>query len=243
MHSDPATGGRDFMLWPRTPTDKGPTEGNHRLTALTGSLLVPLVALIFMTGLFMDAWWHIHYAVGFVLVPLVALKLAGTGYRALRYYTRDPIYRAAGPPELLPRLLAPLMVLSVVSALATGVALFVERSRGGVLGTLHTDAAVAGAFLVGAHLLTYLPDALATAARELRARLSRPASLRITAVVIALILGIILAGATYSAGVWPARHHDQREGSGYSSSGVAGMGTAIARPARYAYLTEHASRT
>src|SRR5260370_11766000 len=102
---------QDVQLQPGRSAEKGPTEGNHRLTALTGSLLVPLLALIFFTGLFMDAWWHIHYAIGFVLIPVVVLKLATTGYRALRYYTRSPIYRAAGPPDMVSRVTAPFFAL------------------------------------------------------------------------------------------------------------------------------------
>lgn len=207
-------GARDLFEWPRMPRDKGPTEGNHRLTALTGGVLVLLLALVYLTGLLMDALWHIHYAAGFVLIPVVALKLASTGYRAMRYYTGDPVYRAAGPPDPLPRLIAPLMVLSVVIALATGVLLFVERSRSGVLATLHTDAAVVSALLVGIHVLTYLPDALLTIGRELR-RLSRTpaAGLRLAAALAVLAIGIVLAVATYDAGVWPARHHEEGMGA------------------------------
>ena len=204
-----------LIPWLRAPEDKGPTEGNHRLTAITGGLLVPLLTLIFLTGLFMDAWWHFHYAVGFALIPVVGLKLISTGYRALRYYTHNPIYRAAGPPDALPRLIAPLLALSVIVALATGVALFVQRSRGGVLSTLHTDSAVASAALIGIHLLTYVPDALAAMLRDLRAHLSRAASLRLAAAMSALILGIILAVITFSLGVWPARHHDYQNGSAF----------------------------
>jgi hypothetical protein len=205
----------------RASADKGPTEGNHRLTALTGSLLAPLLALVFVTGLLMDALWHIHYVVGFVLIPVVALKLASTGYRAMRYYIHNPIYREAGPPELLPRLTAPILVLSVVTALATGVALYFERSRSGILSTLHTDSAVICAVLVGLHLLTYALDALGTAARELNARLSRLGSIRVAAVIASLALGIVLAIVTYSYGVWPARHQGQREGFRFSPSPTA----------------------
>src|SRR3982074_2738727 len=181
MHNDPATGRSGIFPWADPSIDKGPIEGNHRLTALTGSVLAPLLALVFVTGLLMDALWHIHYVVGFVLIPVVALKLASTGYRAMRYYIHNPIYREAGPPELLPRLTAPLLVLSVVTALATGVALYLERSRSGILSTLHTDSAVICAVLVGLHLLTYALDALGAAARELNARLSRLGSIRVAA--------------------------------------------------------------
>ena len=199
-------GSRTVAWWLEAPRDKGATEGNHRLIALSGAVLVPLLALVFLTGLFMETYWHLHYAVGFVLIPVVALKLASTGYRMLRYYAGTPIYRTAGPPHLVPRLLAPLLVLSVATTLVTGVALFIQHSRRGVLSTLHTDAAVATALLVGIHLLIYVPDALAAIGREARrAPLVRAASLRITIAMIMLGLGIILAIVTYHGGVWPAR--------------------------------------
>jgi hypothetical protein len=221
---------RSIFPWVASPTEKGQIEGNHRLTALTGSLLVPLLALIFFTGLFMDAWWHIHYAIGFVLIPVVVLKLATTGYRALRYYTGNPIYRAAGPPDMLSRVTAPFLALSVVTALATGVALFVEQSRHGVLSTLHTDAAISSALLLGNHFLTHAFDALATTIRELRTRLSRAAATRMMVASIALIIGIVLAIVTYSSGVWPSRSHDQQVGSGFSNSlpGTVNSATAAA---------------
>jgi hypothetical protein len=213
---------KSFFPWIGAPADRGQIEGNQRLTALTGSLLLPLLALIFLTGLFMDAFWHIHYAIGFVLIPVVALKLASTSYRAVRYYTGHPIYKAAGPPELVPRLLAPLLVLSVVTALATGVGLFAEHSRRGVLSTLHTDAAVASAMLLGVHVLTHVLDLLGAVGRELRARLSREASYRLAAVVGTLVIGIILAAVTYSSGVWPARPHERELGTAPSSSAARG---------------------
>jgi hypothetical protein len=222
MLSDLTDAIKSFFPWVGTPTDRGRIEGNLRLTALTGSLLLPLLALIFLTGLFMDAFWHIHYAIGFVLIPVVALKLASTSYRAMRYYTGHPIYKAAGPPELVPRLLAPLLVLSVVTALATGVVLFVEHSRRGVFGTLHTDAAVASGVLLGIHILTYVPDVLGAVGRELHARLSRGASFRLAAVVAALVIGIILAAVTYRSGVWPARPRERELGTAPSSSAQRG---------------------
>jgi hypothetical protein len=217
VREEPAAGTRSMFPPIGTHVDKGPTEGNHRLTALTGSLLAPLLGLVFLTGLLMDALWHIHYAVGFVLIPVVVLKLGSTGYRVVRYYSGDLIYRTAGPPAMLSRLLAPLMVVSVVVALGTGVALFVQHTRGGTLSALHTDAALSSAFLVGIHILTYALDALATLGRELRARFSRPASLRMVAALAALALGIVIALVTYSSGTWPARPYDRQDGTGRSS--------------------------
>src|SRR5947208_11750958 len=103
MSADPLTVLREILPWVHPSTDRGPTEGNHRLTALTGILLVPLLGLIYGTGLLMHVFWHVHYIVGFVLIPVVVLKLASTGYRMIRYYTGSAVYRAAGPPDLLSR--------------------------------------------------------------------------------------------------------------------------------------------
>ena len=165
----------------------------------------------------MDAFWHVHYAAGFVLLPLVALKLISTGYRFARYYTRSPIYQAAGPPDPVSRLLAPLLIASIVIALTTGVVLFLEHSRSGELSTLHTDAAVISAVLVGIHLLTHAPDALLSVVRELRGRWSRRAAFRVAAVLGAVVLGLVLAIVTYDSGVWPARHRARPGGEGFSS--------------------------
>src|SRR5258706_14679675 len=101
-----------------------PTAANHRLTATTGVVLVPLLGLVFLTGLAMDAYWHAHYVIGFVLIPVVALKMVTTGYRAARYYAGSAAYRAAGPPQIGLRLLAPFRIVGTTVALSTGSALF-----------------------------------------------------------------------------------------------------------------------
>ena len=50
-----------------------------------------------------------HILIGAVLVPLVLLKTATTGWRILRYYVGSKAYRIAGPPPLLLRVLGPLV--------------------------------------------------------------------------------------------------------------------------------------
>ncbi len=234
MRTDPVAAVRSILPWPEAAAEKGPTEGNYRLTALSGTLLTPVLGLVFLTGLFMDTLWHIHYAVGFVLIPLVVLKLISTGYRMIRYYTRSPMYQAAGPPDLVSRLLGPILVLSIVTALTTGVALFLQHSRSGVLSTLHTDSAVMSAGLVGIHLLTHGIEALVIAARELQGRWTRSVSFRVATAAAALALGILLAIVTYRSGVWPARRHDRQFGYGLSSSpSVGALNHAAALPPRH----------
>ncbi len=179
------------------------TSGNRQLTAVTGALLVPLLGLVFLTGLVMDAYWHVHYVVGFVLIPVVALKLASTGYRAVSYYVGRRSYRAAGPPEMSLRLLAPLVVMSTAVALGTGVALWAQHSRGGTLATLHTDSAVICAGTIGIHVLAYIPRALIECLNAVRFAWTRLGSIRVALVLVVLAAGIALAVATYASGSWP----------------------------------------
>lgn len=187
------------------------TASNHRLTATTGLVLVPLLGLVYLTGLAMDAYWHAHYVIGFVLIPVVALKLAATGWRAIRYYTGSQVYRAAGPPQLGLRLMAPFLVAGTALALGTGVALFAEHSRTGTLSTLHTDSAVVTAGLVGIHFLAYIQDAARSALAELRRLVPRGRAARVATLLLALAAGAVIAGLTYADGTWPARrfHSDQ----------------------------------
>jgi len=181
------------------------TAGNLELTSLTGTMLVPLLVLVLLTGFAMDAYWHVHYVIGFVLIPVVALKLASTGYRAISYYAGRRSYREAGPPELSLRLLAPVLVISTVVALGTGVALWARHSRSGTLSTLHTDSSVICALMVGIHLLAYVPQALSGSLHAMRSVRSRIGGMRLAVVITLLILGIGLSIVTYNNGTWPAR--------------------------------------
>ena len=59
-----------------------------------------------------------------LLIPVVALKFASTGWRMLRYYGGGAEYVGEGPPPLLLRaLVAPVLIVSTIVLLATGTAL------------------------------------------------------------------------------------------------------------------------
>ena len=88
-------------------------DGNERLTAAVGLVLVVLTVVELGTLLFgLHQFLSLHVFVGFVLIPPVLLKLASTGWRFTRYYTRSEPYRLKGAPQLAMRLLAPLLVAS-----------------------------------------------------------------------------------------------------------------------------------
>jgi len=114
--------GRARRADPVLPRTGGPA-GNARLTAWIGlglliAFLAELVTLLDVTGLIS---WHI--VIGVLLVPPALAKTATTGWRILRYYTGNRAYRQAGPPPLLLRLLGPVVVLTTLTVLGTGLVL------------------------------------------------------------------------------------------------------------------------
>ena len=134
--------------------------GNERLTSSTGLVLVVLLAVETLTTLALRTYLNVHLFLGMLLLPPVALKLASTGWRFARYYTRNEPYVRAGPPRMLMRVLAPLLVASTLALFGTGVAMIVVGHRGGQLRTLHTFSFVAWGVLIGVHVLFYLTRVL-----------------------------------------------------------------------------------
>jgi hypothetical protein len=134
---------------------RGGSDGNEQLTAIVGTLLLVVIAIEGATLLDLRPLLTVHAFVGVLLIPIVALKLASTGWRMLRYYVRGDDYVRRGPPHLVLRaFVAPLIVVSTVLLLATGVALLVLDQTKGTLVGLHKAS-----FLVwlGAAALHVLP--------------------------------------------------------------------------------------
>ena len=113
----------------------GGTEGNERLTVVTGALLIVVLAGVGVTIVFIGRllWWHLF--LGMAVIGPVALKVGSTGYRFTRYYTAAPAYRRKGPPPPALRALGPALLGLTAIVLATGVALLLigPSSRGTLL--------------------------------------------------------------------------------------------------------------
>ncbi|MDQ1695607.1 MAG: hypothetical protein QOJ03_960 [Frankiaceae bacterium] len=137
---------------PVSPGTGGPA-GNARLTAWLGLVLLVLFIVEVLTLISLDATISIHVLVGAALVPLVLLKTATTGWRILRYYFGSVDYRTAGPPPLLLRLLGPLVVLTSLAVLGSGLALIAlgdtARSSKLTIGGFTMDA-------VGLHKVSFV---------------------------------------------------------------------------------------
>lgn len=136
----------------------GGPAGNRNLTALLGALLlVGFLAELGTLLLGLRQTLPVHIAVGVALVPVVVLKLASTGWRMVRYYTRSPAYRKEGPPRPFLRAIAPLVVGSTVALLGSGIGLVVAGPHAHLFRAAHSASFVLFLLVVGAHALAHLP--------------------------------------------------------------------------------------
>lgn len=142
----------------------GGADGNERLTATTGAVLIVLLAVVGVTILRMGSLLWIHLFVGVMLVPPLLLKMASTGYRFMRYYTSNANYRRKGPPPLGLRLIAPVVVVTTVVVMGSGVVLlFAGPSARGELLPIHKIGFFVWIAFTAVHVLGHvsvLPKAL-----------------------------------------------------------------------------------
>jgi hypothetical protein len=138
----------------------GGTTGNERLTAATGAVLIVLLAILGVTILRLrNTLLWLHLFVGIALIGPVALKLAATGYRFVRYYTHNAAYRLKGPPLAWMRALAPAVVVTTLVVFASGVALlFAGPSSRDALLPVHKVSFIAWLVVTGLHVLGHLAE-------------------------------------------------------------------------------------
>lgn len=154
LHASAAASARPSL---RRLTAGGAT-GNERLTVAAGVVLLAPLAVIGITLISLRQLLWVHLFVGMLLIGPVALKLGSTGYRFVRYYTGKESYRRVGPPPALLRVIAPMVVLSTVVVLATGVALlFAGPSSRGTLLPIHKISFFVWAAFTAIHVLGHLP--------------------------------------------------------------------------------------
>jgi hypothetical protein len=166
------------------------------LTAATGLVLLILLAVEGFTVLGVHRMLGLHVFVGLLLIPPIGLKLASTGYRFTRYYTRNRAYRAAGPPRPLPRTIAPILVACTLTLFGSGVLLLLQGpGRSGFVRTLHTASFVLWFFVMTIHVLTYVwrSPALALADYSSRGPGLAGAPIRRSLLAGSVLLGIVTA--------------------------------------------------
>ena len=167
-----------------------------------------------LTTLSLHDYLSVHVFLGLLLIPPVALKLASTGWRFVRYYAGSEEYVRRGPPRLGLRLLAPPLVLATIVLFGTGVAFLAVGHGGGLLLTLHAASFAAWGVLVLVHAAAYLGYLRRYGLADWRRGRVAPSGSRLRryAVVVALVAGTVVGVATYSTQTaWLAhRHHHHR---------------------------------
>ncbi len=144
------------------------TEANSRLTAMAGLVLFVLLAAQGVTILRIHRLLAAHVVIGFVLLGPLAVKMASTGWRFVRYYAGDADYGRAGPPRPLLRALAPIVVLTTVVVFASGIGLLAVRpGHGSVLLLVHKVSFVLWFGAMTVHVLAYFARAVRWTAADL----------------------------------------------------------------------------
>jgi hypothetical protein len=167
-----------------------------------------------LTTLSLRSYLPVHIFLGLLLLPPVALKLASTGWRFMRYYTHDKPYRLEGPPRLLLRMLAPLLVASTLTLFGSGVALIVVGHGGGLLLSLHAVSFGVWGVVMIVHVLAYIARTLRLGPADWLPKAERAVAgvrSRRVALAGALLAGALLTIATYPVQQsWLNHRHEHR---------------------------------
>lgn len=208
----------------------GGAEGNERLTAMTGAVLLILLVVECYTILRIGRLLTLHVFLGMLLLGPVTLKAALVIYRFGRYYTGSAPYRRKGPPAPLLRLIGPIIVLLTACVFGSGIMLAVSGPGYGPPSgwfMVHRLSFIAWAFFIVIHVLAYTPrlprllvaEARGTSLPEgetgLDARAGRHArraveivggrGTRLTLLIASVLGGLVIALLTvHLAGAWEA---------------------------------------
>ncbi len=183
-------------------------EANTRLTSATGLVLLVMLAVEGYTILDVRGMITLHIVLGVMLVGPVLLKTASTMYRFSRYYTHDEAYVRKGPPHPILRVTGPLVILSSLTVLGTGIGLVYLQSARDTLLLLHKASFIVWFGLMTIHVLGHILEALRAAWGEIASR-PRGYQLRLGVIVVSLVAGVALATAVLpSATSWTHRSPD-----------------------------------
>lgn len=143
-----------------------------------------------------------HAGLGIAAGVVVLVKLTSTGYRLVRYCTRDGRYVASGPPFIVLRLLAPLLVVLTASVIGTGIVTLYEPDT--IWLTLHEASFWGWIICAATHVLAYvwrLPKVIAAPRGQRPRPRTAPA---VTAVVAIVTLALAVGFAVWFVMQMPA---------------------------------------
>jgi hypothetical protein len=177
------------------PSRSVPVAGNLILTSHAGLVILFFLILLYFTGLEFAPLRGVHFGLGFALIPILLVKLGSTGWRAVNYYFDRAPYRAAGPPWLLPRIMAlPLTVCAVVATIS-GVVLWATGTDRGTWATVHIYSVISLAVVVVVHLAIYTRKAFRASTRSLEeTKTTQQERIMVWALLVALVVGSAAVG-------------------------------------------------
>ena len=174
----------------------GGAEGNERLTAITGAVLLVLLAVEGYTILRIGRLLTLHVFLGMLLLGPVTLKAGSVIYRFARFYTGSEPYRRKGPPAPLPRLIGPIIMLLTACVFGSGIMLAVTGpSYGPPSGWLvvHRISFFAWLFFIAIHVATYVPRLPRLLAAETRRTCLSGRGTRLALLTASLLGGLVIA--------------------------------------------------
>ena len=168
---------------------------------MTGTVLLVLFSVEVITTLLMGSLFGLHFFLGIVLIGPVCLKIGSTVWRFARYYTGSEPYVRRGPPPTMQRVLGPVLIITSVGVLGTGV-LLAFSGPGGPWGRLHQLFFYLWLIVVIIHVVHYLPKlpqllASRPAERAIQAAAAAGSRTRWLLLIGSVIAGLVLAVLTY----------------------------------------------
>jgi hypothetical protein len=195
----------------------GGTDGNEQLTAVIGVVLIVLLAVLGITILRVRQLIWPHLFLGLLLLGPVAAKMASTGYRFVRYYSHSPAYRLKGPPPLILRSIAPVVVCSTLVVFASGIVLLLLGPvRRGPWVAVHKVSFIVWVVFTAMHVLGHLaelPSSLRAGSPDGQLGTGAGSAGRWITLAGAIVAGVVIAivllphfGGWTAAGAF--RHHE-----------------------------------
>lgn len=186
-----------MVVSPAEETPPG-VAGNARLTGTLGAVLFVLLAIEGVTVLRVHDLISAHVFVGMLIVPPVVVKTGATLYRFVRYYLGDPGYVRKGAPPVLLRMAGPIVVVTSIALLATGIGLLITGRGSRWLLEAHKASFILWFGVMTVHVLGHVIETPALAVADWTRRRRGVAAAgarraRLAVVFVTLTAGLALA--------------------------------------------------
>ena len=169
-------------------------DGNARLTGMSGAVLLVVLAVEGVTVVDVGGMLALHVFVGLFVIPVVCVKLGSTGFRFYHYYRGIEAYRQRGPPHPILRIAGPVVVVTTLVIIASGIATLAvgPRHREPWL-TVHQGSFAAWFVVTTVHVLGHALETWRFTREEVGGNPPLPRrGARFAVIAISLAIGLVL---------------------------------------------------